>query len=99
MGSALPSHRGHRYPVAVISPLAAPPPKWHLDEVFIKIDGERKSLGQAVDQDGMVLDILVQNRRDKAAARRFFHAAAQDGGRGAAGSRHGQAPLLRRRPP
>jgi putative transposase len=46
--------------------------KWHLDEVFIKINGEQKYLWRAVDQDGNVLDILVQNRRDKAAARRFF---------------------------
>jgi putative transposase len=49
-----------------------PGDKWHLDEVFIKINGERKYLWRAVDQDGMVLDILVQNRRDTAAARRFF---------------------------
>ncbi|KJK34058.1 transposase [Streptomyces variegatus] len=46
--------------------------KWHLDEVFIKINGDQKYLWRAVDQDGHVLDILVQNRRDKAAARRFF---------------------------
>ncbi|MCX5505450.1 IS6 family transposase [Streptomyces sp. NBC_00053] len=46
--------------------------KWHLDEVFIKINGEWKYLWRAVDQDGMVLDILVGARRDKAAARRFF---------------------------
>ncbi|MEU2867425.1 IS6 family transposase [Streptomyces mirabilis] len=44
----------------------------HLDEVFIKVNGELKYLWRAVDQDGNVLDILVQNRRDKAAARRFF---------------------------
>ncbi|MFE4958734.1 IS6 family transposase [Streptomyces sp. NPDC056653] len=49
-----------------------PGDKWHLDEVFIKINGERKYLWRAVDQDGNVLDILVQNRRDTAAARRFF---------------------------
>jgi putative transposase len=49
-----------------------PGDKWHLDEVFIKINGRRKYLWRAVDQDGDVLDILVQNRRDKAAARRFF---------------------------
>jgi putative transposase len=36
-----------------------PGDKWHLDEVFIKINGERKYLWRAVDQDGMVLDILV----------------------------------------
>ncbi|MER7485060.1 IS6 family transposase [Streptomyces sp. NPDC126497] len=46
--------------------------RWHLDEVFVKINGERKYLWRAVDQDGTVLDILVQNRRDTAAARRFF---------------------------
>ncbi|WP_405721009.1 IS6 family transposase [Streptomyces sp. NBC_00046] len=46
--------------------------KWHLDKVFIKINGERKYLWRAVDADGTVLDILVQNRRDKSAARRFF---------------------------
>jgi putative transposase len=49
-----------------------PGDKWHLDEVFIKVNGERKYLWRAVDQDGKVLDILVQSRRDKAAARRFF---------------------------
>ncbi|MCY0936893.1 IS6 family transposase [Streptomyces sp. H34-S4] len=46
--------------------------KWHLDEVFVEINGEQRYLWRAVDQDGNVLDILVQNRRDKAAARRFF---------------------------
>ncbi len=50
-----------------------PGDKWHLDEVFIKINGERKHLWRAVDQDGNVLDILVQNRRDTAARRFFRH--------------------------
>jgi len=49
-----------------------PGDKWHLDEVFVKINGELKYLWRAVDADGNVLDILVQNRRDTAAARRFF---------------------------
>ncbi|CAL9516794.1 IS6 family transposase ISRH1 [Streptomyces sp. enrichment culture] len=49
-----------------------PGDKWHLDEVFLKVNGELKYLWRAVDQDGNVLDILVQNRRDKAAAGRFF---------------------------
>lgn len=40
--------------------------------MFIKINGVQKYLWRAVDQAGMVLDILVQNHRDKAAARRFF---------------------------
>ncbi|MEU9057169.1 IS6 family transposase, partial [Streptomyces sp. NPDC048384] len=45
---------------------------WHLDEVFLRIGGKQKYLWRAVDADGNVLDVLVQNRRDKAAARRFF---------------------------
>ncbi|MEU1446606.1 MULTISPECIES: IS6 family transposase [Streptomyces] len=44
----------------------------HLDEVFVRINGELKYLWRGVDQDGNVLDILVQSRRDEAAARRFF---------------------------
>jgi putative transposase len=49
-----------------------PGDKWHLDEVFLTIHGERHYLWRAVDQDGHVLDILVQRRRDKHAAKRFF---------------------------
>jgi putative transposase len=45
--------------------------KWHLDEVFLTIQGERHYLWRAVDQDGNILDILVQHRRDKQAAKRF----------------------------
>ncbi|MFD0208660.1 IS6 family transposase [Streptomyces hirsutus] len=121
MSSALPSYKGHRYPVEVIVhcvwlyfrfPLSfrevgelmlqrgvivshetvrrwctkfgqayanslrrrqpRPGDTWHLDEVFIRINGEQKYLWRAVDQDGNVLDILAQDRRDTAAARRFF---------------------------
>jgi putative transposase len=46
--------------------------KWHLDEVFIKVNGVRQYLWRAVDQDGNVLDILVQSRRDAKAAKRFM---------------------------
>jgi putative transposase len=46
--------------------------KWHLDEVFLRIEGELHFLWRAVDQDGVVLDILVQSRRDAGAAKRFF---------------------------
>ena len=45
---------------------------WHLDEVFLKINGELFYLWRAVDQHGVVLDILVQERRNATAARRFF---------------------------
>ncbi len=49
-----------------------PGDKWHLAEVFITIKGQIHYLWRAVDQDGTVLDILVQSRRDKAAAKTFF---------------------------
>jgi putative transposase len=49
-----------------------PGDKWHLDEVFLTINGKRHYLWRAVDQDGNVLDILVQCRRDKNAAKKFF---------------------------
>jgi putative transposase len=49
-----------------------PGDKWHLDEVFIRIQGVQHYLWRAVDQDGVVLDILVQERRDGKAAKRFF---------------------------
>ena len=45
---------------------------WHLDEVFIRIRGVLHYLWRAVDQHGIVLDILVQDRRNGAAAKRFF---------------------------
>ena len=40
--------------------------------MFISINGEQHYLWRAVDQEGSVLDILVQSRRDKAAAKKFF---------------------------
>ncbi len=45
---------------------------WHLDEVYLKINGELHYLWRAVDQHGVVLDILVQERRNATAAKRFF---------------------------
>ena len=46
--------------------------KWHLDEVAVKIAGVQHWLWRAVDRAGMVLDILVQSRRDKQAAKRLL---------------------------
>jgi putative transposase len=51
---------------------ARPGDKWHLDEAFIKINGQTHYLWRAVDQEGTVLDILVTSRRDAKAATRFF---------------------------
>ena len=45
---------------------------WHLDELFVTIQGKRQYPWRAVDQDGDVIDILVQPRRDRRAAERFF---------------------------
>ena len=45
---------------------------WYLDEVFVKIQGRQQYLWRAVDEDGDVLDILVQSRRNRRAAKRFF---------------------------
>lgn len=49
-----------------------PADKWHLDEVALKINGTRHWLWRAIDANGDVLDILVQSRRDTAAAKRFM---------------------------
>lgn len=46
--------------------------KWHLDEVVITIKGKRHFLWRAVDQDGFVLEVLVQKRRNTKAAKRFM---------------------------
>jgi putative transposase len=46
--------------------------KWHLDDVFLTINRKTHYLWRAVDQHGNVLDILLQTRRNQAAAKRFF---------------------------
>ena len=45
---------------------------WHLDEVQLKLKGKRHWLWRAVDRDGLVLDLLVQERRNQLAAERFL---------------------------
>jgi putative transposase len=45
---------------------------WHLDEMFVTLRGEPYLLWRAVDEHGAELDILLQKRRDKVAAKRFF---------------------------
>src|SRR5436305_1907238 len=52
--------------------LPCPGDKWHLDEVCLMIRGKKHWLWRAVDQDGFVLDVLVQSRRDKRAAKRLL---------------------------
>ena len=45
---------------------------WYLDELFVNIQGRQQYLWLAVDEDGDVIDVLVQSRRDRCAATRFF---------------------------
>jgi putative transposase len=51
---------------------ARPNSTWHLDEVFLKLQGQPYILWRAVDEHGTELNVLLQKRRDKAAAKRFF---------------------------
>ena len=46
--------------------------RWHLDEVFVKIHGERHYLWRAVDQEGEVLEAFVSKKRDRKAALKFL---------------------------
>ena len=54
---------------------------WHLDELFVTIQGRQQYLWRAVDEDGDELDILVQSRRNRRAAIRFFRKVLKGQGR------------------
>jgi putative transposase len=68
--------------------------KWHMDEVVISIAGEPHWLWRAVDQNGIVLDVLVQRRRDTRGAA-ADEEASEIRRHTAPRHDHGQAPLLR----
>ncbi len=51
---------------------ARPTGRWHVDEMVVKIGGKKRWLWRAVDDEGVVLDMLVQSRRNKKAALRLF---------------------------
>ena len=77
--------------------------KWHLDEVVISIAEKKHWLWRAVDRDGFVLDVLVQSRRDKEAAKRLFRKLLnkllkkqEEAGSSPSCARHRQAQELRR---
>ncbi|TMV06563.1 IS6 family transposase [Ruegeria sediminis] len=55
--------------------------RWHLDEMFVKINGERHYLWRAVDHEGEVLESFVTKRRDKKAALKFLRKAMKRHGR------------------
>jgi putative transposase len=62
---------GQQYATQLRRRRPRPGDTWHLEEVFLTSKGEHHYLWRAVDQDGQVLDILVQRRRDKPAAKKF----------------------------
>ena len=55
--------------------------RWHVDEVFVKINGERHYLWRAVDHEGEILESYVTKKRDKSAALRFLKKALKRHGR------------------
>src|SRR3954452_7443014 len=63
---------GHLYAAGLRKRRARTGDKWHHDEVFLNINGVRHYLWRAVDQTGVVIDILVQPKRHRFAAMRFF---------------------------
>ena len=68
---------------------------WHLDEVVVSIAGKKHWLWRAVDQDGYVLDEIVQSRRDTKAAKRLLKRLLRKQGCPSAADDHRQARLLR----
>ena len=63
---------GGAYAKPIRSRGARPGDRWYIDEGFLRINGKLQYLWRAVDQDGEVVDILVQPRRNKQAAKKFF---------------------------
>ncbi len=55
--------------------------RWHLDEVFVRINGEMRYLWRAVDHEGEVLEVFVTKHRDRKAALRFMKRATRRYGR------------------
>jgi len=55
--------------------------RWHLDEMFVKINGEMKYLWRAVDHEGEALESYVSTTRDKAEALKFIKKALKRHGR------------------
>jgi putative transposase len=65
-------HFGRRYAKRLRQQRWRPGRTWHLDEVFVSIGGRPMYLWRAVDQEGEILDVLVQPKRDKRAAVRLM---------------------------
>src|SRR5580692_11571428 len=66
------AHFGPIYARRLRAMRPSPTARWHRDEVFVSIAGRQMYLWRAVDDEGEVLDVLVQARRDKEAALRLM---------------------------
>ena len=66
---------GRQYAKRLRATRPKPNATWHIDEVFLKIGGKQHYLWRAVDDEGEVLDILLQSKRDKGAATKFLRKA------------------------
>jgi putative transposase len=66
------AHFGPIYARRLRASRPGPTGRWHLDEVFVPIAGQQMYLWRAVDDEGEVLDVLVQSKRDKNAALRLM---------------------------
>jgi putative transposase len=64
-----------------IEGMKSSPWRWHIDEIFVKINGERHYLWRAVDHEGEVLESFVTKTRDKKAALKFLKKAMRKHGR------------------
>ena len=84
--------------LGLCSPAPAPARRlgdtWHLDELFVAINGRKQYLWRAVDEDGDVLDILVQSRRNRRAAVRFFRKLLKEARVSSPSARHRHAAQL-----
>jgi len=63
---------GSTYAKRIKSRSESPSPVWHLDEVYTKINGKMVYLWRAVDDEGTVLDVVIQHRRNTKAATRLL---------------------------
>src|ERR1700743_2413856 len=82
------AHLGPIYARRLRASRPGPTGRWHLDEVFVPIAGQQMYLWRAVDDEGEVLDVLVQSKRDKNAALRLMRKLLKH---------HGLVPTIQRR--
>ncbi len=66
---------GNQYAKRLRMKRSKPSSTWHIDEVFLKVNGKQMYLWRAVDDEGEVIEILLQPKRDKSAASKFLRKA------------------------